>query len=142
MTVPLPVIVCGKSTTIANSVITALKPEYEVIHVILSPAQGVAQIPGLLLGKNPGELDNIGTRNYSQKAIALVTGAGYDDDAIAEMRGAAKGTTSVPWLRPDMNRPAPPLGPGYGEALVIRVKETLKQLAAEGKLQEDALVYY
>ncbi|KAK9431060.1 hypothetical protein V1505DRAFT_385463 [Lipomyces doorenjongii] len=156
----LPVILCGKSTVIANSVIATLKPEYEgaihllcckldladlsvvVIHVILTSAQGVEQIPSLLRGENPGELDNIGTKNYSRTAIAVITGGGYDDTAVVEMREAAKGGSNVPWLRPDLTKPRPPLGPGYGEALAERVKATLKELTREGKLNEDAVIYY
>ncbi|KAK9492395.1 hypothetical protein V1508DRAFT_397941 [Lipomyces doorenjongii] len=138
----LPIILCGKSTVIANSVIATLKPEYEVIHVILTSAQGVEQIPSLLRGENPRELDNIGTKNYSRTAIAVITGGGYDDTAVVEMREAAKGRSNVPWLRPDLTKPRPPLGPGYGEALAERVKATLKELTREGKLNEDAVIYY
>ena len=159
---PKPIVLCGKSTVIATAVIASLKPEYEgtvhpnntpicssnlltpVIHVILSPRAGVSEIQALLKGESPtiSDSEQLGSKNYSKPAIAVVTGAGYDDAAVAEMREACKGTRHVPWLRPDLEKPAPPLGPGYGEAMVERVKVCLKELAADGKLGEDRVYFY
>jgi hypothetical protein len=84
----------------------------------------------------------LGSRNYTQLPVAVITGAGYDDQAIADMRAAAAGAKPVPWLRPDTTKPAPPLGPEYGKALVARIKETVAELTAQGKLDEDAVVWY
>ena len=112
--------------------------------MILSSAAGIAEIPILLEGGTPpaGETDNVGTKNYSKKALAIVTGAGYEDEQITQMREACKGKASVPWLRPDTKIPAPPLGPEYGKALVARVKATMKQLIDSGKMGEDEIVWY
>jgi hypothetical protein len=43
-----------------------------------------------------------------------------------------------------MEKPAPPLGPEYGKAMVARSKEALLKLQAEGKLDgtDDGLYYY
>jgi len=65
----IPVILCGKSPQIAQGVKQALLPEYEVVihpaialvylltlivvHVILTPAAGVAEIPIVLEGNTP-----------------------------------------------------------------------------------------
>ena len=47
-----------------------------VIHIILTPAAGIADLPFLMDGKAPppGETENLGSRNYELKARALVTG--------------------------------------------------------------------
>lgn len=72
----------------------------------------------------------------------MVTGAGYDDAAIEEMREACQEKSNVPWLRPDLSKPTPPLGPGYGEALVERVKVCLRELAEGGKSKGDGVYFY
>ena len=114
------------------------------IHIILTPAAGISEIPAILRGEAPplGESENIGTRDYSKKPIAVVAGGGYDDAAISQMREACAGVLSVPWLRPDITKPAPPLGPEYGKAMVARVKACLKELESEGKLAGDAVYFF
>lgn len=41
-----------------------------------------------------------------------------------------------------MSKPAPPLGPEYGKALVARIKETFVDLQKSARLDEDVEVYY
>lgn len=163
MSSPLPVILCGKTEQIAQGVIATLKPEMEgtlahiwtkvylwailltatVVHLILTPEAGKSQIPLLLKGEKEVPSDSeLGSKNYEQPPVAVLLGAGYDDEAIEQMREAAKGTKNVPWLRPDTTKPAPPLGPEYGKALVARIKETIKELGEQGKMDEDAVVWY
>ncbi len=165
MSDPLPVILCGKTPQIATGVIASLKPEYEgiissfqgleqphppqllnlpVLHVILSPSAGTAEIPAILRGEVPAttETENLGSKAYSKKAVAVIMGGGYDDAAIAEMRKACQGAGNVPWLRPDLTKAAPPLGPGYGEALVERVKALLKELAEKDEMGRDGVYFY
>jgi hypothetical protein len=47
------------------------------IHVILTPVDGVSEIPSLLEGKTTpaGDTENLGTRNYSKIPAAVITGA-------------------------------------------------------------------
>lgn len=160
---PIPVILCGKTPQIATGVKAGLQPHYEgatfiypdsspfplrfspaVIHVILSPAEGTSIIPALLRGETPPTSDstNIGTQDYTNKAVAVVTGGGYDDAAVSEMREACKGASTVPWLRPDLSKPTPPLGPEYGKHMVERVKTCLRKLAEEEKMQSDGIHFY
>jgi lysozyme family protein len=54
------------------------------------------------------------------------------EKALKESGGA-----KVAWVRHDGTKPAPPLGPEYGKAMVERVKETLASLKAEGKLESS-----
>ena len=158
-TSPLPVILCGRTEQIARGVIATLQPDIEgmfelhnrsgapyliatVVHLILTPEAGKVQIPALLKGEKEVPSDSeLGSKNYEKAPVAVLLGAGYDDKAIEELRKASEGT-NVPWLRPDTTKPAPPLGPEYGKALVARIKETIKTLTEEKKMEEDAVVWY
>ncbi|KAK3314303.1 hypothetical protein B0H66DRAFT_630865 [Apodospora peruviana] len=123
-----PVILCGKTEMIGEGVIAGLKPEYDVIHFILTPEAGATQIPAILKGEQSPPLDSaLGTKDYSKPPIAVILGGGYDDAAIEHIMKAA---------------PAPPLGPEYGKAMVARVKEVLAKLEKEGKLGEEKLQWY
>lgn len=63
----------------------------------------------------------------------MLLGAGYDDEAVAELREACKDAGSgISWLRPDTSKPAPPLGSEYGKALVARMKELMGTLGEQG----------
>ncbi|OBT70348.1 hypothetical protein VE03_00320 [Pseudogymnoascus sp. 23342-1-I1] len=133
MAAQLRVILCGQTVQIANGVKAGLLPEYETIHVVFSAATGAKDIPLLLSGQTPlvAEEPNAGTGNYSQKADAIITGGAYDDEKFHEMRSACAelpGNGGVPWLRPNMSTPTPPLGPAYGKAMVERCKACLKEL--------------
>jgi hypothetical protein len=114
-----------------------------VIHVILSVEAGVSVIPALLRGERPPSTDeeNVGTRNYLKPPAAIVTGGGYDDANVKEMRDACKGESNVPWLRPDMNA-LPPRGPGHGPAIAEKVKACLDRLAKDLKMKEDGVYHF
>ncbi|GAB7345041.1 hypothetical protein MBLNU457_3456t1 [Dothideomycetes sp. NU457] len=86
--ITLPVILCGQSTRVASSVIAVLKPEYEVIHLILGGAAGRTQIPLLLRGKPTPSDNSLGSKNYSQIPIAVITGAAYSVEAVGAMMQA------------------------------------------------------
>ncbi|KUJ06907.1 uncharacterized protein LY89DRAFT_661557 [Mollisia scopiformis] len=144
MSEAIPIILCGKSPQIATGVKNSLMPEYDVIHIILTPSAGITEIPSILSGSDLDSNDNIGSQNYSKPAQAVVTGAGYDEEAVEKMRKAcsAKGGSRVPWLRPDTSIPTPPLGPKYGEAMVRRVKGCLRELEEEGRMEGDGVYFY
>ncbi|KAE8383713.1 hypothetical protein BDV26DRAFT_250673 [Aspergillus bertholletiae] len=141
----IPVILCGKTEAIGKTVIEALKPEFDVIHFITTTEAGEQQIPALLRGEKDSNnipTTTIGSGNYDRGVGAVILGAGYDDQAVQQLRDAAAGLASVPWLRPDLGLPAPPLGPEYGRALVARIKEMVGVLKAQGRMGADAVVYY
>ncbi|KAI1771001.1 hypothetical protein F4818DRAFT_430846 [Hypoxylon cercidicola] len=138
-----PVILCGKTEEIGRGVIAFLKPEYDVIHFVMTPEAGVAQIPAILQGEQAPPSDStLGTKDYSKPPIAVILGAAFDDAGTEVMMRAAAGIRPVPWLRPDTTKPAPPLGPEYGKAMVERIKELLAQLREEGKLDEEKVQWY
>ncbi|KAH8204936.1 hypothetical protein TruAng_000819 [Truncatella angustata] len=64
--------------------------------------------------------------------IAVTLGGGYDDAGTEVIMKAAAGIRPVPWPRSDLAKPAPPLGPEYGKALVARIKVLLAKLEKEG----------
>lgn len=159
---PSPVITCGSSNP---QVFIAVKPlylpEYEsklsipasprlrlmsitVIHNVISTTAGVVEIPPLLQGLAPpiAEKQNRGTMEYSKPPVAIFAGALYGDKEIDEMREACQGLSSVPWLKMDMTIPKPPLGPGYAEHVVERIKACMKKIEAEGMLEKDGLWLY
>ncbi|KAL5345050.1 hypothetical protein ACLOAV_010003 [Pseudogymnoascus australis] len=108
----------------ATECIDNFQPEYEVIHVIFSAAAGALDIPMLLRGEilSPSDQHNLGTKNYSKAPVAVILGRMYDDANFAEMREACKGRSNVPWLRQDPSKPEPPLGNGFAEVMVERMK--------------------
>lgn len=74
----------------------------------------------------------------------MITGAAYDDASFAQMRRACQvqGAGGVPWLRPDLDKPAPMLGLGYEEAMGQRVKVLLREMAERGDLGKDGVYFY
>ncbi|KAK7746394.1 hypothetical protein SLS53_002353 [Cytospora paraplurivora] len=138
-----PVVLCGKTEQIGAGVIANLKPEYEVIHFVMHPETGAVQIPAILRGEQPPSSDSeLGSKDYSMKPVAIILGAGYDDAGVEVLRKASTGIYPIPWLRPDLSKPAPPLGPEYGKALVGRIKELLPQLEKEGKSNSEEVFWF
>lgn len=168
----LPVILCGKTEQVASTVIPTLRPEIEgassralttatiflnsfvlthhppfpVVHFIMSPSSGAAQIPRLLKGEKSVPADSdLGSKDYSRTPIAVLLGGAFDDAVTAQMMkatAAVEGAKRVPWLRPDMTKPHPPLGPEYGPAMALRIKERLGQLMERGEMDEEKVMWY
>lgn len=109
----------------------------------MTPESGKQQIPFILKGEAPPSADSdLGTKDYSQKPVAIILGAGYDDDGVKVMMEASKGIHPIPWLRPDTSKPAPPLGPEYGKAMVQRVKELMIELEKGGNMNDEKVFWY
>ncbi|KAJ8127984.1 hypothetical protein O1611_g5652 [Lasiodiplodia mahajangana] len=138
-----PVILCGKTERIGQGVIAGLKPEYDVIHFVMTPEAGTIQIPAILQGgQSPPSDSALGSKDYSQTPVAIILGGAFNDADIDVMMEASKGTKPIPWLRPDLTKPAPPLGPEYGKAMVARTKELLAQLSQDGRMNEEKVHWY
>jgi len=109
----------------------------------MTPQAGAAQIPTILKGDKSVPADSeLGSRDYSKPPVAVILGGGYTDADVELMFSASAGIRPIPWLRPDLTKPAPPLGPEYGKALVGRVKELLVELEKEGKMDTEGVVWY
>jgi hypothetical protein len=118
-----------------------------VVHFVF-PDSASAEIPLVLQGKTPEQIaSKIGSGKVSAGARAVVLGGAVDPEGFDKMRSAVKSTAgagTVPWLRQDSSKPAPPLGPEYGKAMVERVREALASLEAAGKLDgsSDEVTWY
>lgn len=113
-----------------------------MIHFVLTPEGGQEQIPAIFKGEKPSANSELGSKDYSEKPVAVILGAGYDDSDVHQMMEASKGIHPIPWLRPDLSKPAPPLGPEYGKALVQRIKLLLAEMEKDGKMDEEKVVWY
>lgn len=147
---PVPIVVCGRSPEVADKVKADLQPEYDgigasaarlcssshianikiVVKIVLSPTEGIEEIPRLLSGPNP------------PKAIAL--GGAFDDATVESMRDAASKAGEVAWLRVDKSRVSemPPMDnkEEFGAALAKRIKASLQEHDV-GQGGEDSGVY-
>ncbi|KAF7319395.1 hypothetical protein HMN09_00277500 [Mycena chlorophos] len=143
---PAPVIVCGGSESVGRVVVENLKPEFEVIHFILTPETGKVQIPAILRGDSdpsgsPASQSSndsvLGTKNYSKKPIAVIIGGAYDDAGVETMLEAARGIHPIPWLRADRGVAMPPMGPEYAVAMAKRIRNKFAQLEQDGELKVE-----
>lgn len=99
----------------------------------------------MLSGQSAPSDSELGSKNYSATPIAVVLGGGYEDDDAAIMIKAVSENSAakpVPWLRADTTKPAPPLGPEYGKALVARLKAALGELQEKGELNKFKVHWY
>lgn len=108
----------------------------------MTPEGGKDQIPAIFKGETPSADSELGSKDYTQKPIAVILGAAFDDEGVRVVMEAAKGLHPVPWLRPDLSTPTPPIGPDYGKAIVQRVKVLLAELERDGKMGEEKVVGY
>lgn len=109
----------------------------------MTPQNGATQIPAILKGDKSVPADSeLGSKDYSEAPVAVILGGGYTDADIELMFNASAGLRPIPWLRPDLTKPAPPLGPKYGKAMVKRVKERLVELEKGGKMNDEQVVWY
>jgi hypothetical protein len=95
----------------------------------------------ILRGEKPATSSgNIGSGNISadNRPVAVILGGGFREtfDQVHDGVEAAFGSSSagVAWLRHDGTKPAPPLGPEYGKAMIQRVRERMAELKQDGKL--------
>jgi len=99
---PIPILLCGKSPTLATTFSTALSTissDYEIVHVIHSVSAGLRELPILLRGGQVTDPDtDIACKHITPQAI--VVGKGYDDDEVAELR-KVEGAGKLPWLLAD-----------------------------------------
>ncbi|KAI2619939.1 hypothetical protein GGR54DRAFT_601875 [Hypoxylon sp. NC1633] len=109
----------------------------------MSTDSGATQIPAILKGEQSPPSDSaLGSKDYSRLPVAVILGAAFDDAAADVMMKASAGIRPLPWLRHDKTKPSPPLGPEYGKAMVLRIKELLAQLEKEGKMNEEKVHWY
>jgi hypothetical protein len=88
-----------------------------VVKIVLSPEEGIEEIPKYLSGQNP------------PRAVAL--GGAFDDATVESMRDAASKAGEVVWLRVDKSRqsemPSMDDKEVFGAALAERMKASLQE---------------
>ncbi|CAG7990290.1 unnamed protein product [Penicillium salamii] len=76
---PLPIVICALDDQIGKPVSELLQPEFEVIHFIQSLKAAQSEIPHILAGRDPqSPSNNIGTKNYTHQARAIIFGRAFD----------------------------------------------------------------
>ncbi|KAH8677876.1 hypothetical protein BX600DRAFT_139333 [Xylariales sp. PMI_506] len=130
----IPIILCGKTEQIGTGVIANLKPEFDVIHFVMTVESGVEEIPYVLKGQQPPSRgSHIGSSNYGAPPRAVVFGGAFDDAAFDAIR-TSWADVQIPLLRVDVTIPMPPVGPEYGKKILQRCKSKLTELEKDGKL--------
>lgn len=114
-----------------------------VIHYISSPDDFKNQVPVILKGDTPSSDNDLGTKDYSQKPVAVIMGSGLNPNGITATYEACKPILAIPWLKPDEGKSAPEVGtPEYAKAMVHRIKEDMAKLQSEGKLDQAGMYLY
>jgi hypothetical protein len=77
-----------------------------VIHFIASPEIAKQDLPALLSGKKPSHAsgDGIGSQDYSKQPQAIVSGLGYTNEVLDEIRQSCAGVGAVPWIRGGLSK--------------------------------------
>lgn len=98
----------------------------------------------LLQGQKPAGTseENIGSKNYANAPVAVIVGGGFNNTEFEQVREICNGVSKVPWLRTDLTKPMPPMGPEYGLALVKRLKFTLGELHGKGEMEKDGIFWF
>ncbi|KAK1750129.1 hypothetical protein QBC47DRAFT_394651 [Echria macrotheca] len=140
---PIPIFVVGQREEIAQFVIEAVKPEYEVVQMILGKA-AKEELPIYLRGEIPAtKSSQLGSNNWAVPPRAILIGGAFNDAEVAELRQTvvdAGATRKIPWLHVDHNKPRPVIVGNeaqYGDSIAQRFKDALNRLRDEGRLDAD-----
>ncbi|CAG7942323.1 unnamed protein product [Penicillium salamii] len=142
----LPIVICALDDQIGKPVSELLQPEFEVIHFIQSLKAAQSEIPHILAGHDPqSPSNNIGTKNYTHQARAIIFGRGFDLEDIQDIREKAGASPDpVVWIAGDPSRkPAPGavLPPNYPQLVAGVARRLLGQWLEDGGV-EDVVVLY
>ncbi|KAK4550391.1 hypothetical protein LTR36_003358 [Oleoguttula mirabilis] len=128
---PVPIALCGKSSSMAGSFVDSMLPEYEIVHHFQDTAAVHKDLPPLLRGERATPSSNAGSNSNADQPTkipkAVVVGAGFSEAELDEMR-TTEGAQSLPWLYPDPLKSAASMltGPFLMKVIVKRVKGCLK----------------
>ncbi|KAL2864847.1 uncharacterized protein BJX67DRAFT_383475 [Aspergillus lucknowensis] len=144
--IPIPAVLCGRLTTVGKAVSQSLRPEFEVIHFINSPAAAHAELPRLFAGQHPQPAapNDIGTANFAQPPRVVIFGRGYSPEFARELKSATADSVQMPvaWVAGEPSKaPSAPPAPGYTEKLAGEVKGVLATWMEEGGLQDAFILY-
>jgi len=103
---PVPIALGGKEASISQEFIELMKPEYDVVHVIDSAPNGMAEFPPLIKGQITIPVSLLGSNVNNlepKKPKAVFIGGGFSEYEI-EMMYSIKAVQKVPWLFPPPGR--------------------------------------
>ena len=119
-----------------------------VVQFMLTHEACVAEIPAILKGETPANPSStLGTGNFAQRPLAITLGGGYtatfEETREAVEKACGPSGSGIVWLKNDTTKPGPAELKGeYGKSVAERVKQTLAQLKADGKLGTGESVVY
>ncbi|KAK5113050.1 hypothetical protein LTR62_003629 [Meristemomyces frigidus] len=126
---PVPIALCGKSSSMAASFARSMLPEYEdAVHRELPLLlKGEAFKPKSDIGADNEKAHNAHTTEGPRKPRAIMVGAGFSSEELDDMR-KVEGADQVPWLFPDPLKSAGSMltGPFLMTVIVKRVKSCLQ----------------
>ncbi|KAI0896051.1 hypothetical protein F4806DRAFT_50062 [Annulohypoxylon nitens] len=147
----MPIVLCGKAEVVGKQVLEGLKPDIEVILFCQGSDPTAAEVPYILRGvAPPTQSSYIGSGVYTRPPKAVIMGAAWDANAVAQVKAAIQsaglpaGTAPI-ILRNDTSvvTPKPPARE-YGEQLIRRIRLVLGKLERGEKLDgpEEGVVWY
>ncbi len=104
-----------------------------------------------MLGRIPSSItkgeENIGTKNYGKKPVAILAGGAFSDEDVAIMQEAilkevGREGSNVPWFRADTKNYQGPGGPAYGAQVAQRSKDKLKEVLGSGESVNGGVYWY
>ncbi|KAK3051103.1 hypothetical protein LTR09_007853 [Extremus antarcticus] len=141
----IPIVLLGRMAEMGRIVTEHLRPEIGVINFFSSPEAAKEDLPRLLAGQPPSAPsgNDIGTQDYSRSPQAVLSGLGYYNEVIDELRAPCRGGGgAVPWVDgglskaqfDDMMASGPPISPSQqGPASAVKVKSKVLELINDGK---------
>ncbi|CAP80564.1 hypothetical protein E8E15_011028 [Penicillium rubens] len=148
MSSPLPIVLCALDAGIGKPASELLLPEFEVIHFIQSLSAAQSEIPHLLAGRDPQSphVNNVGTKDYSRPARAIIFGRGFDLEDIEALRENVAGISQDPvlWIAGDPSRKPPPgavLPPNIHQLVAGIARKLLGGWVEAGAASNEVILY-
>ncbi|EMC94947.1 hypothetical protein BAUCODRAFT_25094 [Baudoinia panamericana UAMH 10762] len=138
---PIPIALCGKSSSMATSFSDSMMPEYKVVHHFQSTGAVHKELPLLMSGKPFTPESDVGYESDAEKRRiprAVMVGAGFSEAELEDMR-KVEGAEKLPWLFPDALKTAASTlsGPFLMDVIVRRVKGCLRYNGLEEGKEGD-----
>ncbi|KAI1749433.1 hypothetical protein F4782DRAFT_303429 [Xylaria castorea] len=145
-TQPIPVILCGKTMEVGETVTSMIKPEVEVIQFIQSFEDAKVNFSSLLAGNGPTSRisNNLGSHNFARPPRGIIFGRAFDPEDVKELNRLFRDATGLPvaWIAGNPTVTPPPVPTqGYAEKAADNVKRALQKWVDDGADSRD-VVYY
>ena len=119
-----------------------------MIHFIQSLSAAQSEIPHLLAGRDPQtpHVNDVGTKDYSRPARAIIFGRGFDLNDIEILREKVAGIPQDPvlWIAGDPRRKPPPgtvLPPNIHQLVAGIARKLLGEWVEAGAASNEVILY-